>query len=151
MNYREIHREKLRGYLSTITFDGQALTVSAYSKSKSSIYPYVFLMALDSPDQNLMSNQTYRRQYNYAVSIVFQIDENESDQLILEKSIDVLESLILDKLQTEDVRSSSGEDSWEDLQVGDVTSPYSGDRINLDQNLVIKTIEVKIYQLHDRE
>ena len=153
-NTRLNHKTNLQAYLASIQFNSVTLPVFTTRNNVITQYPYLIISSANlTPNQgqnSLTDTGTYTREYGYSLYLVQKPAENNLDADIVENNFDELEDLLLDKLQSREVRDSIGQpNQWQDLTVTDITSPYSDTNIELNSSSIIKRINLKIQQVKD--
>jgi hypothetical protein len=78
---------------------------------------------------SIMSNTTYNRQYLYYIDIVTDASLKQ-DQSFKEDIHEIIEELLLDKLQSKSTRSGN-QQNWRDLVVTNIQSYFKGENIGL--------------------
>ena len=159
MNYRAIDKQYLKSYLETVVFDGKSLPVfTKHTISDATPYCLVTSAALvpNEGSGSMHDNGNYKRGYRYSVQLVWKARQGEEETQVTEDSVDELEADIIDLLQSMEVRDCkelTGEttrsNKWLDLEIdGEISAPFSGTKIALDENHFVKTFPVKIQHMH---
>jgi len=148
MSIRSTHKAQLKTILEGITYNTVALPVYDEVATTSDRFPYVFITSGGlTPNRasanavTLNSTNDYVRQYRYFINLVTQGTEDISGTNLVEIQLDDLEEEIMELLQKDSTRDNV---NWTDLYVQDVSSPFSGAELNINETYIIKTFEVVI-------
>lgn len=149
-NNRATIKAYLKQVIESIETDLGSLSVVDNYVNAGATDPYVFINSANTTpnlgEGTVWDNATYERGYEFQINFVFAIDENAADPY-QEARVDEIEQLVLDKLQSQEVRDNHGNPDWLDLIVTDVSAPYSPEIEELD-NCFYKTFTVQIRYLH---
>lgn len=147
-DYRPLHKTQLQTVLQTITFEGFAISCSTSYITSGQNDPYIFIgdgqIRANIQGGKMMDNSTYLRGYEYFIIMAFRptLNSEGMQDSLQDARISTLEALVLDKLQSDPVRSNS---TWKDLTVSGVSETYSPDP-SLTDNLIYKMLTVEIEQ-----
>ncbi len=154
-NHRLNHKTYLQQYLQTLLFNSLPLPVFTTRNNNITQYPYIVVssgnLTPNRGNQSLTDTGTYTRGYGYSIFIIQKPSDSNAQADIVENNFDEVESLIIDLFQSRTVRDCVGKSNqWQDLQIlGQVTSPYSDQNINLDGISIVKRFDVQIQQVED--
>lgn len=141
MSIRANHKTALKNILQTIVYKGTLDVFDGVKLSHTSL-PYAFITSgqvLANREGTTFTNSGYLRMYTYFINLVCQGTEDQSLLNDIEVEVDTLEGLILDKIQADATRYNG---VWQDLYCTEVTSPYSGADLAMDDSYIIKTFSV---------
>lgn len=144
MSIRSTHKASIKGILETISYKSSLLDVFDEVKLSHSTVPYVFITSgsvRPTREGTTFTNSGYMRMYTYFINLVCQASEDQSLLNEVETELDALEGLILDKLQADATRYNG---VWQDLYCTDVSSPYAGADLNMNDSYIIKTFSVTV-------
>lgn len=146
MNYRALDKAKIKELLESLAWDGGNLTVYT-ERTISSENPYVIIGSSrfqpNSSSDTVLDTATYDQLYFYEIRLVWQATDNHGESELAEESIDEIESLIIEKLISKEVRNSPA--NWEDLVLTAVDGASFGDQ---DQLFLPSNFFIKKFQLY---
>lgn len=151
MPIRQDHKNQIKNYIESLEFNSGSglfnLEVTEHYITNANRYPYIFITSGElkpniknnASQFELGINGTYYRCYEYRLVTVFKIGLNNGET---ENLIDSLEELIVNKLQSSEVRNST---AYTDFELISVSSPYSED-VSIQDNCVLKTFLVHVFE-----
>lgn len=156
MSIRQKHKEYLQSYLQSINYKGDNMIVYTELKTKTGGYPFIMISSGTlTPNYNsdsTMDINTYKRLYEYTITIVQVVTEFELQNIGMQRSLDDVEELVIDKLQSKQVRDCSPYqadfESWQDLYISSSVSTATTTNIEQQENLVYKTFTVTAEYIH---
>jgi hypothetical protein len=153
----EQHITAIQTRLQTVEYNGNPLAVSKYFVTTANIYPYFYITDgeiranTEGKQYELGPNGTYKRTYQYEISVVFAVDlENFGNT---QDEIRAITGLLLDKLQGADMLAptpqeiSDGIQIWTDFNLISVSRPINGVEVELTDNNIIKIFIVEVEEL----
>ena len=132
---RATQKTTLIAELETIEYSGNLITVSDKYLNDEESYPY-FVVYSGEFRTEFSTNRSYKEVRTYFIDLCFSM--NQAIEAVV---IDTIEELFITKLRSEKVKDQNP-NSWLDLRLIDVSSPYQQPISESDQ-IVIKTIKVE--------
>jgi hypothetical protein len=141
MSTRETHKIALKNVLETITnFD-----VYPFTKLDNGRWPYAFIthgQSRSNKNGKLLNRYNYERVRTYYINVVFMLKDDTVAALNdLELQAGEYEDMILDILTR---ASTLNNGVWQDINVVEISSPWSGSDVKMNQNTLLITFQVDI-------
>jgi hypothetical protein len=150
MNWRSHDKPIIKAFLESITFEGSNLTVYT-ERTISAVTPFCVVSSGSlNPSEggsHMLDTGHYFRGFGYRVMLIWNARPSEELTQINEESIDQLEADILDLFETDDFKycnSVLATEKWQDCVPGTVSSPFSGVKVGLEENYLVKEFPITI-------
>lgn len=147
MNYRLLHKAKLKELLQNIQIKGKNIHVIDTAFTNSDFYPYCAISSGElTPNRtqgSKLDTNTYNRVYTYDISVVFDFADEYQTTQDMQNDIDLWEAELIDTFQSEVTRNAGGGD-YHDLRIVNISAPIDGVEFNLREGLLFKVFTIEL-------
>lgn len=146
MSTRRILKDKIKQKLELLSYASNQFVVYSRLPVIFSSYP-CFVIRNSKLDPNRgnytqLTNNKIRRGYDFNIDVIFNLDNINTIFNDREKTLEELEDLIIDLLQSKSFRD--GDNIYNDIIVNDVSNPYDGMQTQTTKDYMIQTFNITV-------